>query len=206
MDLRLLRWVGWNSRRRAVRRRRGEGGRCVRRRASSSAHHWAGSRPGRSSGRRCWRQLRQVSQPDSAGVRGDLVGLVVAVVASVVGGRLRCGEVGDSRGPWSPPARPGPPIGSSSGVGNASLLRELSVPRARLPRRAPHRCSCWVRGIRGACQLLKRLASLGCMILSGLDFCRLIQILSASDRGGILGCVYGRLGWEIFGCSACDGS
>lgn len=107
MDLRLLRWVGWNSRRRAVRRRRGEGGRCVRRRASSSAHHWAGSRPGRSSGRRCWRQLRQVSQPDSAGVRGDLVGLVVAVVASVVGGRLRCGEVGDSRGLLVAPSSPG---------------------------------------------------------------------------------------------------
>lgn len=139
-----------------------------------------------------WAPLLEAAQAgESAGFRGVFVG--IWSVSSLrwllrwLGdglGVVRWGTLGVS---WSPPARPGPPIGSSSGVGNASLLRELSVPRARLPRRAPHRCSCWVRGIRGACQLLKRLASLGCMILFGLDFCRLIQILSASDRGGILG-------------------
>jgi len=82
-------------------RRGGGGGRgraCPRTpplgRAPGGAERWAAA------GRRCWRQLRQVSRPDSAGVRGDLVGFV-AVVASVVRGRL----VVVSWGLWGSPGR-----------------------------------------------------------------------------------------------------
>jgi hypothetical protein len=98
-------------------------------RVPGGAERWAAA------GRRCWRQLRQVSRPDSAGVRGDLVGFV-AVVASVVRGGLVVVRWGLGVS-WSPPARPGASIGSSSGLGNARLLQELSLPIARLPRRSP---------------------------------------------------------------------